>query len=363
MSTGSIYVHKATGYWVAAVSVGGKRITKYAKTEREARQLLKALQLAEGTRTLAAPTKFTVSEWMAHWLSTQETQRRASTLRTYRQTMSPLVEQLGSVRLDKLSPVALERTLTTLLKRGRGVRRVALGYAALHTCLGAAVRLGILATNPLDRVQRPAYATEVRECWTDAEVQRFLSVSTSSSLRYSPLLLLLIGGGLRLSEGLAVTWDDVDFTAGTLKITKALVFAGGCATLERTKSKAGTRTIVLPRFVLEALGRLPRPLDSSARMFRTTGELPPGQTVLRQTMKSLCRAAGVPRIHIHGLRHSHASILVAEGVDLASVSKRLGHSRISTTTDIYIHSVRPDRAAVVAFERAIARGSGEERRA
>jgi integrase len=279
-------------------------------------------------------------------------------MRTYRQTLSPLMERIGHLRLDKLTPVALALTLLDLRRQGMGSRRVQMSYAALHTCLGAAVRLGIITANPLGRVDKPRHQAAERVCWTEEEARRFIQIAGEARHRYAPLLLVLLGGGLRVSEARGLSWGDIDGRAGTASITKALVFAGEAPDMEGTKSRAGTRIIALPGFCFQALSRLPRPLDAAAPIFTTEAGTPPRENILRQTLHALCKRAGVPRITIHDLRHVHASISLAAGVDLATVSKRLGHSKISTTANIYTHAIRPDRSAVDAFERAV---NGRER--
>jgi integrase len=351
-STGSVYQRK-DGQWAAAVVVGGRKVVRYGKTEREARQRLRELLAADHNRTLAAPTKLTLAEWAERWLRALEVDRRPSTMRDYQQALAPIVARLGKVRLDKLAPMALDLTFTDIRRAGIGTRSIQQGYTVLGTCLGAAVRLGVIAANPLDRVQKPKHVAQERTRWTDVEAQRFIMVAAGAPHRYAPLLLLLIGGGLRISEALGLAWNDVDLSAGTVSITKALVWAGKRASVQPTKSKAGTRTITLPSVTRVAFARLPRPLDGSTPIFTTAGGLPPGATAFRRTMRAVCRQAEVPVIRIHDLRHSHASLLVAAGVDLATVSKRLGHSKISTTANIYTHAIRPDSAAVEAFERAI----------
>lgn len=354
MSTqsGSVYQRK-DGRWCAAIMVSGKRVYRYGTTRREAQQQLTALLVAVRGQTLTLPSKLTLAQWVAQWLAMLEGERRPSTLKTYRDTLRPILERLGGMRLDKLSPPGLALAFGDLRKGGIGSRRIQQGYTVLHTCLGTAVRLGILAVNPLDRVTRPMHQPKKRRIWTEPEAARFIEVVTVSRHRYAPLLLLLVGGGLRVSEGLALTRDDLDRRAGTLSVSKALVWSGQHATLQPTKSEAGTRVIALPAMILEAIARIPCPPDGTAPIFRTKGDLPPGQTVLRQTMRALCKRAGVPCIRIHDLRHVHGSVLVAAGVDLASVSKRLGHSKVTTTANIYTHALRPDSRAAAAFDQAM----------
>ncbi len=351
-TTGSVY-QRADGYWAAAVSLNGRRIVKYAKTEKAARAKLKELLVAEQGHTLTPPTRTTLDAWVTQWMTLQATERRLSTLKTYRDTLRPILARLGSVRLDKLTPAGLGLTFAELRRQGIGTRRVQQGYAALKTCLGAAVGLGIIAVNPLDRVAKPKHQAGRHHIWTAEQAAAFIATAATSHQQYAPLLLLLVGAGLRLSEGLALTWDDLDLGAGTVTVSKALVFVGHRPALGPTKSAAGNRVISLPAPLPAVLTRLPRPLDDSAPIFRTRGGLPPGQTVLRDTMRQLCERAAVPVIRIHDLRHVHASVLVAAGIDLATVSRRLGHSKVSTTAGIYTHAVRPDSTAAEAFTRAI----------
>ena len=243
--TGSIY-QRGDGRWVAAIKVNGRKVVRYAASERAARQKLTEMLVSVQAQTFTAPTKLSLAAWVERWMEMQEGQRRPSTLRTYQQTLDPVVKRLGTARLDKLTPAALELTFTELRKKGMGTRRIQQGYAALRTCLGAAVRLGVLAVSPLDRVTKPKHEAQPTKIWTAEETGRFLAVAASARQKHAPLLLLLVCGGLRVSEGLGLTWNDLDAATGALTINKALVYVGTQPSLQPTKSAAGRRTVMLP---------------------------------------------------------------------------------------------------------------------
>jgi integrase len=358
---GSVY-RRADGVWVAALTVQGRKHVRYARTQREAREHLRAMRVQAELGRLAAPSAMTLAEWVAAWLGMVEGERRPSTVRTYRQVLAPLVGRLGAVRLHRLAPAAILRALSELRREGMGSRRLQLAHAALRACLETAVRLGELPDNPVRRVPKPRHTPAERAVWSREETVRFVRVAAESRLRYAPLVLLLLGGGLRLSEALAVTWDDLDLRAGTVRITKALVWAGARAHAGPPKSRSGERQLTLPSWALAALERLPRPVQGGP-LFRTAGGNPPGETALRWTMRRLCERAGVPTVRLHDLRHQHASLLLAEGLSVTETAARLGHASPSVTLTVYAHHVRRtggDRAAqALELERLEGEGQGQ----
>jgi integrase len=358
---GSVY-RRADGVWVAALTVQGRKHVRYARTQREAREHLRAMRAQAGLGRLAAPSAMTLADWVAAWLGMVEGERRPSTVRTYKQTLTPLVGRLGGerVKLHRLSSAAILRALSELRREGMGTRRLQLAHAALRACLEAAVRLGELPDNPARHVPKPTHVPGERRVWSREETARFVRVASASRLRYAPLVLLLLGGGLRLSEALAATWDDLDLRAGTVRITRAVVWAGSRAGEGPPKTRSGARTVTLPGWALAALQRLPRPVQGGP-LFRTGGGKPPGQSALRETMRRLCERARVQTLRLHDLRHQHASLLIAEGLPVPEVAARLGHSSPGVTMSVYAHQVRragQDRA-VAALERLAGEGLAE----
>ena len=351
---GSIYQRQSDGRWVAVVTLNGMRLVKYAQSKREAQQRLNDMIGAASTGTLSAPSKVTLGQWVEQWLGDQETACRPSTMRSYRQVLTPMMERIGQARMDRLTPLQLSRTFTDLHRRGIGTRRIQQGYVVLGTCLKRAVRLGVIGVNPLDRVDKPRHEPGERPLWTVEEARRFLVALEGSAIRYAPLFTLLLTTGLRIGEGLGLRWVDIDLQQRSLTVQQAYVYAGERGSIQPPKTRAGRRVVVLPDLAVRALQRLPRPLDAHAAIFRTGSGTVPSQSNLRRDLRRLCVAAAIPTIPLHGIRHVHAALLAAQGLDPHTLRKRLGHSRVSTTLDIYAYALRPDSAATTAFERAMA---------
>lgn len=348
---GSVY-QRADGKWVAAVKVNGRKVVRYATSQRAARERLKELlaQAALGRLSAGPASRLTLAEWVAAWVAMVEPHRRPSTVRTYRQVLTPLLAELGPVRLSRLTPARLTLAFARL-RRTMGSRRQQLAYATLHTCLAAAVRLGELPDNPLRKVSKPAHTPAARRWWAAAEYARFVRVAAASRRRYAPLLLLLATTGLRLSEALAITWADV--RDGVVHVTKALTWAGGEAHLGPPKSVSGRRTVALPAVTVAALDSLPRPLGGGPVFCTRTGR-PPGPGAVRNTLVALCHEANVPPVTVHGLRHAYASLLLHSGLSVPEVAAVLGHGSPGVTMAVYAHVMgAPGRRAAEAVERAL----------
>jgi integrase len=348
-TTGSVYQRK-DGYWVASVVVAGKKIVKYGKSKREAQQRLTELVGAASMGTLTAPTRLTLREWVERWLTMQEQEKRPSTLRTYRQVLPPVIERLGHVRLAKLTPLQLAVTFTELRHQGMGTRRLQQAYVVLGTVLRQAVQLDLIGSNPLERVPKPRHEPKENSLWTLNQAQQFLRAAETSGHRYAPLFLILVATGIRIGEALGLRWSDIDLTRQTVTVQRAFVYAGSSGSLQRPKTRAGRRVVTLPDTTVRLLRRLPRPLDPEAPVILTGTGTIPNQSNLRRELHRLCQLAGVPLIPIHGLRHVHAALLVAQGVDPHALRRRLGHARVATTLDVYAYAVTPDEATARAFD-------------
>jgi integrase len=277
-------------------------------------------------------------------------------MRYYRQALGPVLEKAGGLRLEKLNPLLLTNLFAELRRAGRGTRAIQQAYTVLGTCLRQAVKLGTLGSNPLDRVDKPTHQPGEPERWKPDQVARFLEVAAQSRHRYAPLFTVLVATGLRIGEALGLRWEDVDLRAGTLTVRRAYVYAGNEGTIQPTKTRAGQRVISLPEQAMAAFQRIPRPLDTAAPVFTTSNGTIPTQSDLRKALQRLCRRAGVLAVTIHGLRHVHAALLADQGLDAHTLKQRMGHTRVSTTMDLYAYAMRSDGAATDAFQRAVGNG-------
>jgi integrase len=358
--SGSIYQRKSDGRWCASISLGKKRIVRYSATEREAKQALQAMVREFHLGTLAAPTRTTLAEWVEQWLKQAETELRPSTVRTYCQTLEPLVASLGHLRLDRLNAALIAGEFAALKRKGKGARRLQLAHGYLKACLDQAVALDVLGSNPMAKVPRPRWEPRERRYWTIEEATRFVAITSESPTKWAPLFTILVTCGLRISEALALRWADVDVRAGTVTIERALVWAGNRHVLGPVKTKAARRVVHLPEVAARAFQRLPRDLDAEQFIFRTEANKPPRPDHLRDPMTDLCKRAGVHYLNIHGLRHVAAVLALKAVQDPHMVQRRLGHSHVNVTMGIYAYAAGNDVDVAAAVGRLLDTGAAAQ---
>ncbi len=339
---GSVYRRK-DGYWCAAITVGGKRLVRYARTRKEAEERLIDLLTETRLGVLQAPTRVTLAEWWDSWLGL--TERRPKTVETYNQAVQPVLKVLGNTRLDRLTAPALAATFAAL--RGKhGTRLVQQAYAYLKTSLGQAVGLGLLRANPMDRVQKPRHEPRERPTWNLQDCRRFLEVCERSASRYAPLLALALLTGLRRGELFGLRGRDIDWETRTITVERQVTFVNGQRLEGPLKTRAARRVVPLPGRALLLLRQLPCTDEALFPDATPTG----AQSALRR----LCRQAGLPAVSLHDLRRFYVTLIIGLGADVKVAQRLLGHSRASTTLDIYARLLQGrDREATERLDRAL----------
>jgi integrase len=193
-------------------------------------------------------------------------------------------------------------------------------------------------------------------------IPRFLEAIWGSI--YSALFYTAFATGMRLGELLAETWEDIDLDRGFISVTKALSKRGGVIKIEDTKTDYGRRRIEMSSSLIRVLREhrkaeqakgetLGRPLEETDLVFSYPGNRPLDPSTITHKFTEVIRQAGLPYLTFHGMRHMHASILIAGGVDIKSVSARLGHASTSFTLDTYGHLLPGSRKAADKFDEAV----------
>jgi integrase len=281
-----------------------------------------------------------------------------------------LVPHLGRILLTELGAEDIERMYREIMvknsERTRAVspatmRRI---HATLISALSTAERRGWVQRNAASTVELPRVPKPSARAWTSAEFAAFLDLVAGDRLH---LLFLLLGmRGLRRGEVVGLRWRDVDLQVGCLRIERSAVYVNGQTVLGPPKSSSGVRTVALDRQTvaklhwhgcqqrLENRDRIGTPVLSELVFTDTEGAaLDP--TFVSRHFDRLVKQHGLPRIRLHDLRHTSASIGLASGETLLEVSRRLGHSSISVTADIYSHiaplvaSESAERLAAVVY--------------
>ena len=355
---------RADGTWEARYTVGrdpgtGKQLRKsvYGKTQKEVRQKLSQAVAALDNGDYFQPSKMTLARWVEIWLQEYTGDKKYLTVKHYKaQCKTHIVPSLGAVKLSELAPPQVQAFYSGLQRDGLAAKSVRNIHGILTKCLSTAVQVGYLRSNPASMVTLPKVEKKEIHPLTDEQVKDFLRVSVGDE--YEILLKVILFTGLRESEAIGLTWDCIDFKAGTVKVCKQLqkrpLSDGGFtfAPLKNDKS----RTLRPAHFVLELLERRKREQaaqrlkvgelwegwhtaeeQKNALVFTTAtgGNLSP-QTVYNH-YKKLAVKIGAPDSRVHDLRHTFAVLSLQNGDDVKTVQGNLGHATAAFTLDVYGH--------------------------
>jgi integrase len=349
---GSIY-KLANGRWQGAVDLGwkdGQRIRKRVtrKTRREVVLEMREL-VAKAERGQLRPERApTLAEWLDTYVAEVAQGRvRASTLVSYQSHIKHhLKPGLGRHRIDQLRPQHIAAFYRDRLRTlsPASVRRI---HAVLRRALTVAVRWGLITTNPAMMVDPPPMSSTEPQPYSLDEARAFLTAAATD--RLSARWVLALSLGLRQGEALGLQWDDVDFPRGRLQVRRALrLQPGGELALVKTKTLRSNRTLPMPGPLASAL-QAHRASQSNERtvaadlwhdsdlVFTTAIGTPVHPRNDYRSFQRIIRNAGLRRIRLHDLRHTAASVLLAQGVPARVVMEILGHSQISVTLNTYTH--------------------------
>ena len=171
------------------------------------------------------------------------------------------------------------------------------------------------------------------------DVQKLVEqLDLTETITFDWLILLMLKTGMRFSEAIAVTPADFDFLRQDVSVNKTIDYKHGLA-FEDTKNKSSKRKIKLDYQIAMQFFQLTRDIPADVSIF-AYGRKRIYNSTVNDRLERLCKQAGIPVISVHGLRHTHASLLLCAGVSILSVSRRLGHSSVDITQKIYLHIIR-----------------------
>ncbi|MFB5189033.1 site-specific integrase [Alicyclobacillus fastidiosus] len=355
MATGRI-IERKNGYGYV-ISAGRDPVTgKYKqiwrtgfKTKAEARERLRRHlnEIADGN----TPTDMTVSEWLKRWLNSECIDMKPSTITSYELCVNRYLNpRIGNIRLDKLNHTDINRMYAHYLKSLSSVtvHRI---HRTLKAALNRAIKRGILNDSPMKRVDVPDRRSPKRNTLNVRQAKLMMEwLKHKGYVAYYGAFLATYGG-LRLGEVCGLQWRDVDLERSTLYIRRARQRHKRRDILIEPKTADSTRDIVLPEFAINEMtawkARLKNEMDIAGKpwsdeeyVVQLPGLKAPEPHAFAQGVKSALAALGLPIITFHDLRHTHATWLLESGVDLKTVSQRLGHSSIAVTADVYSHVTR-----------------------
>ena len=236
-------------------------------------------------------------------------------------------------------------------------------HRLISSILTAAVQWQVIPSNPCQRVKPPHVEYKEAPVLDEEQTAELIKCLQSEPLKYRSAVMMILYTGLRRGELCGLDWADIDFKTGIIHVTKAVQYLPDKGIYEdTTKTKQSNRAIRLPNDMIELLKEyrteqyqtrlmLGDQWNDSGKVFtnETGGVIYPD--TLSSWFREFIKRHNLPDAHIHTLRHVSATLLIAGGVDIATVSKRLGHANKSTTLNIYTHAIKSaDEAAAEMLE-------------
>ena len=225
-------------------------------------------------------------------------------------------------------------------------------HRLLRAMLHKAVYWQLIVANPAERVQPPKARKPKRRSYDDEQTKILLEnleLLSSEDTKYKVAIILTVFTGVRLGELMGLEWQDVDFKNGIISINRSSQYLADMGVFTKVpKTESSIREIAIPEFIISLLeeyklwyeeqksiyGEL---WTNSDRLFVQADGKPMHPSTISKWFVKYVGQIGLPVINFHGLRHTNASLLVAQNIDIAVISARLGHAQISTTLDFYVH--------------------------
>lgn len=326
-------------------------------TRREAERVLADLVKRHHDGEYRPPEKITLGEYLERWLPTKR-DLAPSTYSSYERNIRlHVLPYLGSIPLQRLTPEDLDSLYTELLANGRQnkgggplapktVRHV---HVTIHAALNDALRKGSVIRNVADVADPPKLAKGARpkmNVWTADELRRFFDLIEGHHLY--PAFYVKANTGMRRSEVLGLTWRVIDFDNARLSVAQTVTAPDYRIVVSDMKSAHALRTIDLDERTAAVLRSWRKQqleqyiatgirVDNSGFVFAKLDGSPLHPDYMSQTFERLLKKMDLPRIRLHDLRHTHATLMLKEGEPVKVVSERLGHSSVAFTMQVYQH--------------------------
>lgn len=358
------YSTKQGQMWLFKLDTGinpetGKRQTttrRGFKTKKEAQAVAAKLEQEIANGILINNNNLTYSEVFNQWFSNHSKTIKTSTKKSIESKFKKhILPRFGKLKMKEISRPYCQKMINEIAQSITSVNDIKI---QANQVFKYALKMDIISKNPLEHVSISRQHKELiseeneadeRNYWKKDEIKQFLTITKQElSLRDHVLFHLLIYTGARKGEILALTWDDIDFEAGSLRFAKTLFHNKGKFIFQTSKTKESKRLISLDTKTLALLKKWRlRQIEENLANANTSGEnkmvftrddgSPLRLAYPNEKLDIVIKKHNLHRITIHGLRHTHASLLFEAGASIKEVQERLGHSDIQMTMNIYTH--------------------------
>lgn len=345
------------GRWEGRIIIGHKRDgtpmykSVFGKTQKATLKMLHQMIDTYRDVDLTEDSRMTLGEWLDKWLDEYMIFTvRESTLGGYRcMTNNQVKRFIGDKQLSSLTTEDIQKFYNKIKKQGRvkpnrdGAYELADSmvrgiHMMLHEALDTAVKERLIAKNPTNGTTIPKNNYAEKQILGDEQLTRFLEEIKGEEYWYD-FFYLEVMTGLRRGEICGLKWSDIDFGANKLRVQRSVSSKkGGGVNIGETKTNTGTRNIIMPPSVIDAL-RKRKQTAITAWVFPAflNPEQPIHPEAAYRKLKVILKHAGLPQIRFHDLRHTFATHAMKGGVDAKTLSRILGHTNASFTLDTYTH--------------------------
>lgn len=283
---------------------------------------------------------------------------------------SRIIPYFSHFHVDKIKPTDIMQFYDLLSKDTQIVRRknnngkktgkplssktIAEHHRLLHAMLQKAVYWQLILSNPAERVQPPKTRKPKRRYYDDEQSKALVSnlmELTEDQIKYKVAILLTLFTGVRLGELMGLEWDDINFKDGIVCVNRSSQYLAEKGVFTKTpKTESSIREVGIPDFVVSLLEEYKLWYDNqkefcgelwidSNRLFVQADGKPMHPSTISKWFVKFVEQIGLPVINFHGLRHTNATLLIAQNIEVPIVSARLGHAQLTTTLNFYVHPI------------------------
>ena len=345
---GHISKHKGSGLWRIIVTQNSVPVTQYAKTQKEAKAKLRELtrSIEDGVHTVNS--NMAMRDYLNEWLKLTEPRLKPKTFKSYEAIVRVhLIPRFGRITLKKLTTEHINKVWATMIKDGHSAAVIEHCHRRLSASLNHAIQRKLIVNNPIKFVTKPRNQAKEMHILSNVEMEQVLEAARAGE--YYTVIVTALHTGMRLTELLGLRWKDINIEEAVLHVSNTIYVGTGGKIIDQTpKTKSSRRSIdMTPSLAIHLRKEWEKQVANgllhgyqvtgdSPVMIRTTGK----RLLPRSTsggFKKIVTKLGLDAVRFHDLRHSHATMMLIQGVHPKVVQERLGHAKISTTMDIYSH--------------------------
>ena len=315
--------------------------------KRDANKRLNEVKEEIYKEELLLPNEMILQDFLLDFLEKYKMNLSITTYNCYMRICKKyIIPLLGDIKLCDIRPIHIQNYVDDLLDL-LTPQTIKVHLNILNLALKRAYRLKLIKENVVQFVEVPKNKKYKNEIYNAEDMKKLLEKSRETSLELP--IILASGLGLRISEILGLTWNNIDFNDFTITIDKITVRDKGQVILKEPKTEASIRTISAPKEIILMLKQLKKDrLAAKLRGEKSHRELifydknlnPVAQDVLSKKFRYFLQENNLKHIRFHDLRHSHVTILIDAKVPIKVISERVGHSNVNTTLNIYSHALR-----------------------